>query len=49
MPLRDSTFDFDTYLGTGEPLNRVTRLEPKGRGPFKSFEDGAVDAFKIKG
>jgi lysozyme family protein len=46
---RESTFDFDTYLGNGEPLNRKTRLEPKGRGPFKSFEDGAVDAFKIKG
>jgi lysozyme family protein len=46
---RESTFDFDTYLGNGEPLNRVTKLEPKGRGPFKSFEDGAVDAFKIKG
>jgi lysozyme family protein len=46
---RESTFDFGTYLGNGEPLNRVTKLEPKGRGPFKSFEDGAVDAFKIKG
>ena len=46
---RESTFDLDTYLGNGESLNRVTRLEPKGRGPFKSFEDGAVDAFKIKG
>jgi lysozyme family protein len=46
---RESTFDFDTYLGNGEPLNRVTKLEPEGRGPFRSFEDGAVDAFKIKG
>lgn len=46
---RESTFDFDTYLGNGESLSRVTKLEPKGRGPFKSFEDGAVDAFKIKG
>ena len=46
---RESTFNFDTYLGNGEPLNRKTRLEPKGRGPFKSFEAGAIDAFKIKG
>jgi lysozyme family protein len=46
---RESTFDFETYLGNGEPLSRRTRLEPKGRGPFSSFEEGAVDAFKIKG
>lgn len=35
---------FSCYLGNGEPLNRVTRLVPKGRGPFKTWEAGAVDA-----
>lgn len=35
---------FNTYLGNGEPLNRVTKLVPKGRGPWKDFETGAYDA-----
>lgn len=41
---REANLDFNTYLGNGEPLNRKTRLVPKGRGPFASWEDGAVDA-----
>ncbi len=46
---RESNFDFSTYLGNGEPLNRKTCLVPAGRGPFASFEDGAIDAMKIEG
>lgn len=46
---RESNANFNTYMGNGEPLNRVTRLVPKGRGPFKSFEDGAIDAFQLDG
>ncbi|WP_027535828.1 peptidoglycan-binding protein [Bradyrhizobium sp. WSM3983] len=45
---RESNFDFDTYLGNGETLKRVTCLVPKGRGPFASFIDGAVDALRIQ-
>ncbi|MFT4118739.1 peptidoglycan-binding protein [Bradyrhizobium sp.] len=45
---RESNFDFDTYLGNGEALNRATTLVPKGRGPFASFVDGAVDALRIE-
>ena len=45
---RESNFDFDTYLGNGETLHRVTTLVPKGRGPFASFVDGAVDALRIE-
>lgn len=45
---RESNFDFDAYLGNGESLNRVTSLVPKGRGPFASFVDGAVDALRIQ-
>lgn len=45
---RESNFDFDTYLGNGESLKRVTCLVPKGRGPFASFIDGAVDALRIQ-
>lgn len=46
---RESDADFSTYLGNGEPLSRVTKLVPKGRGPFKSFADGAVDALRLDG
>jgi lysozyme family protein len=46
---RESDADFTTYLGNGEPLNRKTRLVPKGRGPFKTFENGALDAFNVDG
>ncbi|RXH10385.1 peptidoglycan-binding protein [Bradyrhizobium guangzhouense] len=45
---RESNFDFDTYLGNGEALHRVTSLVPKGRGPFASFVEGAVDALRIQ-
>src|SRR6266700_3238043 len=40
---RESNFDFDTYLGNGETLHRVTCLVPKGRGPFASFADHVFD------
>ncbi|MHC2624176.1 lysozyme family protein/peptidoglycan hydrolase-like protein with peptidoglycan-binding domain [Bradyrhizobium huanghuaihaiense] len=45
---RESNFDFDTYLGNGETLHRTTTIVPKGRGPFATFVDGAVDAFRIE-
>ena len=41
---RESGARFDRNLANGEPLDRVTTLVPKGRGPFKTFEDSAVDA-----
>jgi lysozyme family protein len=44
---RESSADFSTYLGNGEPLNRVTRLVPRGRGPFDSWEGGAIDALQF--
>lgn len=46
---RESNADFNTYLGNGEPLNRKTRLVPKGRGPFSNFVEGALDALHIDG
>lgn len=45
---RESGGDFKTYLGNGEPLTRTTRLVPKGRGPFASWEDGAIDALTMR-
>lgn len=49
LHMRESSFDFDTYLGNGEPLDQVTELVPAGRGPFDSWEDGAVDALTYDG
>jgi lysozyme family protein/peptidoglycan hydrolase-like protein with peptidoglycan-binding domain len=46
---RESDFDFDTYLGNGQSLHRVTTIVPRGRGPFASFVDGAVDALRLEG
>ena len=46
---RESDADFDTYLGNGQPLNRVTTIVPKGRGPFSSFTEGAIDALRHDG
>lgn len=46
---RESNGNFNTYLGNGQPLNRVTTIVPKGRGPFQTFEAGAVDALTIDG
>jgi len=46
---RESGGDFKTYLGNGQPLNRVTTLVPKGRGPWSTFEAGAVDALEYEG
>lgn len=40
---------FDTYLGNGQPLSHRTTIVPVGRGPFATFEAGALDAFKVDG
>jgi lysozyme family protein len=41
--------NFNRYLGNGQSFNQVTTIVPKGRGPFKTFDDGAVDALKLQG
>lgn len=46
---RESGGDLGTYLGNGEPLSMVTKLVPKGRGPFGSFSEGAIDALRYEG
>lgn len=43
---------FTSYLGNGQPLNRVTTIVPKGRGPFlgpKAFLHGCLDALHLDG
>lgn len=46
---REASGRFSAYLGNGEAWNRRTTIVPIGRGPFNSFEDGAVDALTIEG
>ena len=49
---RKSNFNFDTYLGNGQSLARVTTIVPKGRGPFTgpdAFINGALDALRLEG
>jgi len=41
---REASQDWDTYLGNGQSLKKKTTITPKGRGPFKTWEEGAVDA-----
>lgn len=41
---RESSQKWDTYLGNGQALNKKTTLVPKGRGPFATWEEGAIDA-----
>ena len=52
LHMRESSGNFNTYLGNGQSLSRVTTIVPAGRGPFKgpnAFFDGAVDALRIDG
>jgi len=49
LHLREADLDFNTYLGNGDPLNRSTRHVPRGRGPFDTWEEGAIDALKLDG
>jgi lysozyme family protein len=46
---REASGSFRCYLGNGEPLNQVTKAVPAGRGPWFTWEDGAVDALKFEG
>ncbi len=41
---REASQLWDAQLGQGDPLNAISVHVPKGRGPFKTWEDGAVDA-----
>jgi len=41
---REASQNWNTQLGQGDQLNRVSTHVPEGRGPFKTWEDGAYDA-----
>jgi lysozyme family protein len=44
---RESTQNWERSLAQGDRWDRVSRNEPRGRGPFRSWEDAAVDALHI--
>jgi len=41
---RESSQDWSRSLAQGDPWNKVSIHLPKGRGPFKSWEEAAIDA-----
>lgn len=44
---REASQNFNTQLGQGDPLNRVSVHVPAGRGPFSTWEEGAYDALVL--
>lgn len=49
LDCREENFNHKGYLGNGDPLNKVTTHVPRGRGPFGSWSDGAIDALMMGG
>jgi len=48
---RESSLRFNGVLHNGENIigtSKLTRLVPKGRGPFYSWEEAAIDALEMK-
>lgn len=43
---RESSLDFTKSLAQGDPWNKKSTHVPKGRGPFLSWEEAAIDALK---
>lgn len=41
---RESNLDMSTNIANGQRYDRKTTIVPKGRGPFSSFKEAAVDA-----
>lgn len=41
---RESSQNWGRSLAQGDPWNRVSTHVPRGRGPFKSWEEAAIDA-----
>ena len=44
---RESSSNLNTYLGNGQSLRRRTTEVPRGRGPFATWEEGALDALHV--
>jgi len=46
---REASLNFKTCLHNGDPLPGPTKHVPAGRGPFKSWEEAAIDALEFDG
>lgn len=44
---RESSQSWKASLAQGDPWNRVSVHVPRGRGPFDSWEDAAIDALAV--
>lgn len=44
----ECSLNFARYLGNGQSLYKKTTIVPIGRGPFTSFEAGAIDAIRLQ-
>lgn len=47
LDMREENFNHSGYLGNGDPLYKVTTHVPHGRGPFKTWYEGAIDALNL--
>lgn len=47
IDMREESFNHNGYLGNGDPLWEKTTHVPRGRGPFKTWYEGAIDALKF--
>lgn len=47
LDMREENFKHTGYLGNGDPLWKVTTHVPRGRGPFKTWFEGAIDALTL--
>src|SRR5262249_13396516 len=45
---RESDVNINTYLGNGQSLSMRTTIVPTGRGPFPTFQAGALDAIRYE-
>jgi lysozyme family protein len=48
LHMRESSGNFKKQIMNGQPYTQKTTWVPKGYGPWNSWEDACVDAFKIK-
>ena len=46
---RESSSNFHGYFGNGDPINHRTIHVPAGRGPFKNWTEGCLDALHQMG
>lgn len=49
LHMRESSANFQRQLGQGDPLGTVSVHEPKGMGPYLTFEESAADIMRQKG